>query len=79
MKIFNPVAIGKLESQPSLGGGKEEVVAHTHQNLAVLKGLSIDEHGVLQFEGKPVDTVGQEFVNAAILEQFSVVDNRQRV
>lgn len=76
MKIFNPVAIGKLESQPSLGGGKEEVVVHTHQNLAVLNGLSIDEHGVLQFEGKPVDTVGQEFVNAAILEQFSVVDNK---
>lgn len=76
MKIFNPVAIGKLESQPSLGGGKEEVVAHTHQNLAVLNGLSINEHGVLQFEGKPVDTVGQEFVNAAILEQFSVVDNK---
>ena len=76
MKIFNPTLVGEAQSQSSSAAPPEPASVHSHSNLAILSGLSLDEHGVLLFDGKPIDTVGQQFVNAAILEQFTVEDGK---
>lgn len=76
MKMFNPVMVGQTKAQDTVGGPEEVTDPHAHSNLSLLDRLSLDGNGVLMFDGKPVDTVGQQFVNAAILSQFSVVDEK---
>jgi hypothetical protein len=72
MKIFNPVIVGSIESRETASSPGIPANPHDHANLPVLNRITVDQHGVLLFDGKPVDTVGQQFVNAAILEQFTV-------
>lgn len=76
MKIFNTVLVGPTSRQENAGAVSVPSDMHGHSNLSVLSRITVDAHGVLLFDGQPVDTVGQEFVNASILEQFSVVDNK---
>lgn len=76
MKIFNPTLVGEAQSQSSSAAPPEPASVHSHSNLAILSRLSLDEHGVLLFDSHPIDTVGQQFVNAAILEQFTVEDGK---
>lgn len=76
MQIFNPILVGPTTHKETANAPSAPSAPHEHVNLNVLNRITVDVHGVLLFDGKPVDTVGQEFVNAAILEQFAVVDNK---